>query len=72
MKTIVKTLPLLLLVGLLGAGCGTVSGLNAEYEEETARIERMSPEEKAELEKAQREREKIEWNEYVGGGEDGD
>jgi hypothetical protein len=43
-----------------------VSRLNAEYEEETARVERMTPEEKAEFDKAQHEREKINWNEYGG------
>ena len=64
-----KTLALLLLVGFLGSGCATVSRLNAEYEEELVRIEQMSPEEKADFEKARQEREKINWNEYIGGGE---
>jgi hypothetical protein len=32
----------------------------------------MSPEEKAEFEKAKHQREKMEWDEYVGGGENGD
>lgn len=70
MKTRVTTSALLLLVSLFASGCTTVSRLNAEYEEETARVERMSPEERAEFEKAQREREKINWDEYMGGGED--
>jgi hypothetical protein len=29
----------------------------------------MSPEEKAEFEKARQEREKINWNEFIGGGD---
>ena len=70
MKTTVKTLVLLLLVGLLGSSCATVSRLNAEYEEELIRTEQMSPEEKAEWENARQEREKINWNEFVGGGEE--
>ena len=59
MKTTVKTLALLLLVGLFGSSCATLDRLNAEYEEELVRIEQMSPEEKAEFEKARHERE---WN----------
>lgn len=69
MKTAVKTLAVLLLVGLFGSSCGTVSRLDSEYEEETARFERMSPEEKAELEKAKREQEKMEWRGIVGNGD---
>lgn len=65
MKT-ASMLALLLLVGVLGSSCATVSRLNAEYEEEQARVEQMSPQEKAEFEKAQQEREKINWNEYIG------
>ena len=42
MKT-AKVLVMLFLVGLLGSSCATVSQLNAEYEEEMARVERMSP-----------------------------
>ena len=63
MKT-ASLLTLLLLVGVLGSSCATVSRLNAEYEEEQARVEQMSPQDKAEFEKAQQEREKINWNEY--------
>jgi len=63
MKT-ASMLTLLLLVGVLGSSCATVSRLNAEYEEEQARVEQMSPQDKAEFEKAQQEREKINWNEY--------
>jgi hypothetical protein len=58
-----KMLALLLLAGFLGSGCATMDRLNAEYEEELIRLEQMNPEEKA-------EREKINWNEFVGGGED--
>lgn len=61
-----KTLALLLLVGLLGSGCATVSRLNAEYEEELVRVESMSPEEKVEWEQIHA----IDWDEFVGGGEE--
>jgi hypothetical protein len=69
MKTTIKTLAFLLLVGFLGSSCETVNRLTAEYEEELVRVERMSPEEKAEFEQAKHEREKINWNEYIGGGD---
>jgi outer membrane lipoprotein-sorting protein len=69
MKTMVKTLALLVLLGFLGSGCATVSRLNAEYEEEMTRVETMSPEEKAEWEKAHEEREKINWDEFLSGGD---
>jgi len=69
MKT-ARMLALLLLVGVFGSSCSTIDGLNAEYEEEMARVETMSPEEKAEFEKARLERERINWNEYIGGGDD--
>jgi hypothetical protein len=65
-----KTLALLLLVGFLGSGCATVSRLNAEYEEELARVEMMSPEEKAEWEQIQRQNETVDWDEFIGGGEE--
>jgi hypothetical protein len=58
-----------LLVGLFGSSCETVSRLNAEYEEELVRFEQMSPEQKAEFEQARHEKEKINWNEYIGGGD---
>jgi len=61
MKTGVKTLAVLLLLGLFGSSCATVSRLNSEYEEETTRIEKMSPEEKAELEKARHAEEWMYW-----------
>lgn len=69
MKT-ASVLALLLLVGVFGSSCATVSRLNAEYEEEMARVEQMSPEQKAEWEKAQQEKEKINWNEYISGDND--
>lgn len=70
MKT-ARMLPMLLLmIGLLGSSCATVDRLNAEFEEEMARVETMSPEEKAEFEKAHQERQRINWDEYVGGGDD--
>lgn len=53
MKTGIMSLALVLLVGFLAAGCATVSRLNTEYEEEAARVETMSPEEKAEYERTQ-------------------
>lgn len=71
MKTTIKTLALVLLIGLFGSSCATVSRLNAEYEEEMVRFEQMSPEEKAAFEQAWHEKEKINWNEYIGGGDDG-
>lgn len=60
MKTTVLTLASLFLFGFLAAGCATVDRLNAEYEEETTRIEKMSPEEKADFEKNKHEEEKWE------------
>lgn len=64
-------LAVFLLVGLFGSSCATVSRLNAEYKKQTtqemARVAAMSPGAKAEWQKAQREREKINWNEYLNG-----
>ena len=66
-----RELALFLLVGLFGSSCATVSRLNAEYEEamtqETARVAAMTPEAKAEWEKTERERTKINWNDYLNG-----
>jgi hypothetical protein len=45
-----------------------VNRLNAEYEEETARVEKMSPEEKAALEKQQHEDFMIEMKGYFNDG----
>lgn len=53
MKTGIMGLALLLLVGLFGSSCAIVDRLNTEYEEETARVAKMSPAEKAEWEKQQ-------------------
>ena len=64
-----KMLALLLLAGFLASGCATVSRLNTEYEEEMTRVENMSPEARAEWEKAHAEQEKINWDEFVGGGD---
>jgi hypothetical protein len=55
MKTGIIGLALLLLVGLFTSSCSTVDRLNTEYEEETARVEKMSPAEKAEWESQQHE-----------------
>ena len=62
-----KMMALLLLAGFLGSGCATVSRLNTEYEEEMTRVENMSPEARAEWEKAHAEKERINWDEFVGG-----
>jgi len=69
MKT-ATLLATLLLVAVFESGCATVDRLNAEYEEESARVETMTPEEKAEFEAAHPERANINWNEYIGGGDD--
>lgn len=53
MKSTVLTLASLFFFGFLAAGCSTVSRLNTEYEEEMTRVEKMSPEEKAEFERNQ-------------------
>lgn len=69
-----RALTVLLLVGAFGSSCATVSRLNAEYKEATtqemARVALMSPEAKAEWQKAQRERDKINWSEYLNGDND--
>ena len=66
-----RALAVFLLVGLFGSSCATVSRLNAEYKEATTqemiRVGMMSPEAKAEWQKTQREREKINWSEYLNG-----
>jgi len=68
---ITKSLAVLLLAGLFGSGCATLSRINAEYEEEAMSCEAMSPDSKAECQAVQHERNKINWNEYIGGGDDG-
>lgn len=55
MKT-ARMLAMLLLIGLFGSSCATVDRFSAEYEEEMARVEKMSPEEKTEWENAQHEK----------------
>lgn len=60
MKTKVMMLAVLLLVGLLGSSCATISRLNTEYEEEMTRVETLSPEERAVYEEGL----KINWNEF--------
>jgi hypothetical protein len=68
MKTGVMTLVLVLLVGFLPAGCATVNRLNAEYEEEVARFDAMSAEEKAEFENIH-DPYRIEWGDIDRDGE---
>jgi hypothetical protein len=65
MKSRIGMLALLLLVTLFAPSCATVSRLNAEYEEETVRIEQMSPEEKADFDKERRIEEKIDLNHWI-------
>ena len=65
MKATVKMLALLIVAGFLASGCAAVSRINAEYEEEMVRVEKMTPEEKAEWNKQGNE--KINWNEYSDG-----
>jgi hypothetical protein len=62
MKTGVLTLALALFVGFLVTGCATVSRLNAEYEEDVARVDTMSAEEKEEFQKTH-DPYRIEWSE---------
>jgi hypothetical protein len=65
MKTGIKVLALLFLISLFGSGCATVGRLNAEYEEETVRIEQMSAEEKAAFEEDKLLEEKIELQNWI-------
>ena len=69
MKTLAKTLALVFFLGFLGSSCATVDRLNSEFEEETTRVEQMTPEEKAEWQKAQDEEYRIEMKGYY---DDGD
>ena len=68
MKTGIMGMGLLLLVGLFGSSCATVDRLNTEYEEETARVEKMSPADKAEWERQQHEDFMIEMKGYFNDG----
>ena len=72
MKTVAKFAAILFTIGLLASSCATVSRLNSEDEEETARIEQMSPQEKAAWEQEQHEEFKVDMKGYFGdnGGED--
>jgi hypothetical protein len=63
------TMLALLVLAFFGSGCTTIDRLNSEYEEETARVKQMSPEQKAELEKQQREDFKVEMRGYYGQGD---
>lgn len=58
MKTSVM-LAVLVLAGLFGSSCATMSQLNAEYEEEVSRIEKMNPEEKQAWDEEQQRQERI-------------
>ena len=69
MKATVKLLAVLFVVGLLGSSCATVSGLNTEYEEETTRVENMSPQEKAAWENEQHENFMIDMKGYFNDGD---
>lgn len=64
MKTGITGLALLLLVGLFGSSCASVDRLSTESEEETARVQQMTPEEKAAWEQQQHEDFKIEMRGY--------
>ena len=58
------TMLALLVLAFLVSSCATMDRLSTEYEEETARVKQMSPEEKAEWEKQQHEDFKIEMKGY--------
>ena len=47
------TILALLVVAFFGSSCTTMDRLNTEYEEETTRVNQLSPVEKAEWEKQQ-------------------
>ena len=64
MKATVKLLAVLFAIGLLASSCATVSRLNSEDEEETARIDNMSPQQKAAWEREQHEEFKVDMNGY--------
>ena len=69
MKTLAQTLAAVFLVGLLGSSCATIDRFNTEYEEETTRVQKLTPEEKAEWEISQHEEFKIDMRGYF---DDGD
>ena len=68
MRTSIMGLALLLLVGLFGSSCATVDRLNTEYEEETTRVEKMSPAEKVEWEQQEHQDFNIEMKGYFNDG----
>jgi hypothetical protein len=65
MKSRIGMLALLLLVTLFAPSCATVGRLNAEYEEETVRIEQMSPEDQANCGEERRLEEKIDVSNWI-------
>ena len=69
MKTMAKLLAILFVIGLFGSSCATLDRLNTEAEEETTRVEQMTPQEKANWENEQHENYKIEMKGYF---DDGD
>lgn len=56
MKITAKTLIVLFLAGLIGSSCSTVGRVSKENQEELSRVEKMTPEQKAEWERAQRDK----------------
>ena len=69
MRTRIMAMALLLLVGLFGSSCATVDRYNTEYEEETTRVEKMSPAEKAQWETQQQQDFAIEMKGYFSDGD---
>ena len=62
-------LPLLFVAGFLLSSCATLDRLDYENEEEAARVEQMTPQQKAEWDKEQHEEFKIEMKGYFDDGE---
>ena len=69
MKTVAKMMAMLFLAGFFASSCATIDKLNAEYEEEMTRVEKMTPEEKAAWEKEQDEKAKVNMDFYGAGGD---
>ena len=69
MKTVAKLLAIFFSIGLFASSCATMSRLNSEDEEETTRIENMSPQEKAAREQEQHEEFKVDMNGYFNDGD---
>ena len=57
MKTTAKMLIVLLLTGLIGSSCSTISRLNADYDAKVAADQKLSDKEKAEQEREKHESE---------------